>query len=250
MAEHPIPFNGKMVRAILADEKTQTRQVIMPQPPEWVHELRVGVSGLWVGFDKNGQEQGYEVRCPYGEPGDTLWIKETFAIKYRLPLPPSLGDTYERYEPDTRHGVVYKADGVSIDSEGGEKWTPSIHMPRWASRIDLVKTDGRVERVQEISRRDALAEGVLTWRDSMTWEETVEKYGEARALALVGHPVECFAYMWNSIYTKPRPRIRDGAIAFYESFPWGGEKKTGEYRGKPWHIQPNPLVWVTEFERL
>ena len=151
--ERPIIFSGEMVRAILDGRKTQTRRVIRPQPPDWVHELRVGVSGLWVGFDKDGCERGYEVRCPYGVPGDTLWIRET-------------------HHQHKDGSVTYRAD---MDSEGlfwslrndgcqheyiVDKWTPSIHMPRWASRISLTVKDVRVERVQDISEEDARDEGV------------------------------------------------------------------------------------------
>ncbi|AMD90017.1 hypothetical protein [Desulfovibrio fairfieldensis] len=129
MKESPIPFKGDMVRAILAGQKTQTRQTVVPPT-----RTRGNHGSI----------------CPYGQPGDRLWVKETF---------------YRYYPSETwpEPKALYRADGITLcdkDSEGKkQRWTPSSHMPRILSRITLEITDIRVERVQDISEEDVQAEG-------------------------------------------------------------------------------------------
>lgn len=139
--ERPILFSGPMVRALLDGGKTQTRRVVKARPDRNMgsrcvlqpHELAVEIN------------RGDYQNCPYGQPGDLLWVRETFtkiigksggwiATEYRA----SLGDTL----------------GIK------KRWTPAIHMPRAASRITLEITGVRVERLQDISDDDAMAEGV------------------------------------------------------------------------------------------
>ena len=165
MKERPIIFSGPMVRAILDGAKTQTRRVVKPQPPEYVRMDRgeeewtckvLGGYRKW--FDKRwgwsigadwGEQPWYDgPTCPYGVPGDRLWVRETFADI-----------------PATAPGHMhYKANATMADlawfAEEGWKWTPSIFMPRWASRITLEITGVRVERVRDISEEDARAEGI------------------------------------------------------------------------------------------
>lgn len=146
MSEKPILFSGPMIRAILAGEKTQTRRVITkcgPYSP--MHEYL----GDWI---QNGFHSG-----PYGEPGDQLWVRETFATpsKWDQYKPSELLDNWLR--PDQ---LVYKATERYPDGDY-YKWRPSIFMPRWASRIQLQVESVWVERVQEISEKDALAEGTM-----------------------------------------------------------------------------------------
>jgi hypothetical protein len=141
MKNRPILFSAPMVRAILEGRKTQTRRVINPQPIDidgcpwvpsgWAH---------WETDDKGLRGcTCKEIKCPFGQPGDALWVRETFSnsepIYYRATLPNYLKDS----------------DYI---------WKPSIFMPRWASRITLQIADIRVERVQEISEEDAHTEGV------------------------------------------------------------------------------------------
>ena len=143
----PILFSGEMVRAILDGRKTQTRRVIKPQPSAGVRRSVFVLSGLEDGH-------GRELRCPYGRPGDTLWVRETWAShKYMDDTKPSEFTAGAQMLP-----VWYRADGVQSDERG--KWRPSIFMPRWASRITLRVVDVRVEQVQDISEEDAVAEGV------------------------------------------------------------------------------------------
>ena len=149
MREHPIIFSGPMVCAILEGRKTQTRRVMKPQPEGLVkrcpglNEIR-GASQLWT--------DGVRVfSCPHGTPGDVLWARETWA-----PFP---NDPARRVE----YRAGYEAPGVRGHVPmWSKRWRPSIHMPRWASRLTLRLTDVRVQRVQEISPEDAEAEGC--WR--------------------------------------------------------------------------------------
>lgn len=160
MKERPILFSGPMVRAILDGSKTQTRRVIKPQPD--AVEIYQWASGPDAGnyydvlrcYNPPARFQscasGWSVNCPGpfkipGQPGDRLWIRECCHISRPL------------HEGDTG-SVEYRADYADEPAEG-IRWRPSIHMPRWASRITLEIVSVRVERLQEISRGDAMAEG-------------------------------------------------------------------------------------------
>ena len=153
MTERPILFSGPMVRAILEGRKTQTRRVVKPQPElqlksaRWMrcadeqHALFTQHDGELCG------QMASTRKCPYGKPGDRLWVRETWAHRRWM-----LGDASP--SPTT----VYRADGE--DLKGCDRWRPSIHMPRWASRITLEVVGVRVERLQDISEEDAKAEGI------------------------------------------------------------------------------------------
>lgn len=164
--EKPILFSGEMVRAILEGRKTQTRRAMKPQPPEWAGKLD-SVVDPWAEFhgahpkgtcfhDECAHIEGQSkisYACPYGVPGDRLWVRET----WRVP-----GDCgIEKVSTSTCRGpkdVEFRAD-FSGDYLEVREWRPSIFMPRWASRITLEITEVRVQRVQEISHEDAIAEG-------------------------------------------------------------------------------------------
>lgn len=149
MRELPILFSAPMVRALLAGTKTQTRRIVKARDLEWmdVHQ------GL--------REPDNAERCPYGQPGgDRLYVRETWAAPHAYDhLPPRL------IPQDAR--IHYAA----TEDRGGLLWRPSIHMPRWASRITLEVTGVLVERLQEISYEDARAEGVEFWRNDGTLTE-------------------------------------------------------------------------------
>lgn len=187
--ERPILFNESMVKAILAGTKTQTRRPIK-RPP--VADLIPGTVGLdssrmseWVGEMVTGQM--WRSRCEVADIGDLLWVRETAFI-----APPNFSDADERDLLDDqgrRRTVGYVA---SMDAEArrcayeyGVKKTPSIHFPRWAARIFLRVTDIRLQRVQEISEQDALAEGI-TENDVLR-----EKLPSAR---------DVFSQMWKCLY--------------------------------------------------
>jgi len=153
----PILFSAPMVRALLAGTKTQTRRVVKVQPhashnPQHAEPRSAG--WVWMAHDDRPTYSFAtgDFRCPYGVPGDQLWVREQFAGSI----------AYERHGYPLRewgNKIWYCADG---EPRSGQ-WTrprPSIHMPRSLSRITLELTDVRVERLQDISEADALAEGV------------------------------------------------------------------------------------------
>lgn len=146
MADRPILFSAQMVRALLAGTKTQTRRAVKPRKdPDYGCQMAPGeIAG----------DEHPERLCPYGRPGDRLWVRETWLTVN--------GD-------DTFYRADYLADPAG-DRAHGVAWTPSIHMPRARSRITLEVTGVRVERLQDISEEDARAEGVersgeCNWRD-------------------------------------------------------------------------------------
>lgn len=156
MKERPIIFSDPMIRAILAGHKTQTRRVIKPQPTE-----ESTSPGWYVWRGQNGwRPHDLTSHCPYGILGDHLWVRETWATisLYDVMRPSQLGQTVD---------LFWRADGVQTRCNHVKpgKWRPSIHMPRWASRIMLEVMGVRVERLQDISMHDALAEGVGEMRE-------------------------------------------------------------------------------------
>ncbi|EPR5658812.1 morphogenetic protein [Klebsiella quasipneumoniae] len=197
MKERGMIFNADMVRAILDGRKTQTRRIMKPQPepcPRGGHwwpsnvfktmlhvedEMQNGKGG-WGGLVGDA--------CPFGDVGDRIWVRETFQgplFDYDL-MDNYCKDPTPFEKPEF---CVYKADGVpapefyDADDELHCCWRPSIHMPRWASRILLEITDVRVERLKSISDGDAIREGCST---------ADMKSGDCVA--------DVFARLWASIY--------------------------------------------------
>lgn len=157
MTERPIIFSGKMVRAILEGRKTRTRRIVKPQLPE--NYIPIG-----SGYDDPSSDDAdlITVNCPYGKVGDRLWVRESAYI-----APKNFGDVDLTNCVDgdgCRRLVGYSAsmngDSKRCAEDYGVKQSPSIFMPRWASRITLEITGVRVERLQEISSADAKAEGI------------------------------------------------------------------------------------------
>lgn len=159
MKERPVIFNGEMVRAILDGRKTQTRRPI-----------KFPLLDKNMGCELAGNELAGEVRAgnysnvPFGQVGDRLWVRET----WQGPLVDEehLDDYLANVEKfQTPQFCEYAADGgarpefCDLDDNVRKGWRPSIHMPRWASRITLEITGVRVERLQDISEADAIAEG-------------------------------------------------------------------------------------------
>lgn len=175
MAERPILFSGPMVREILAGRKTQTRRPVKPQPPA-VEAVRKrsgsdyhlfvtdgtprnawSVAGpVWAVREETGGVE--EWRCPYGAPGDRLWVRESFW------KPPRITPKMLREGADTWPEVYYDGDQGDADlRELGWTRKPSIHMPRKLARILLEVESVRVERLEAISEEDARAEGMETF---------------------------------------------------------------------------------------
>lgn len=158
MKEHGIIFSAPMVRAIIEGRKTQTRRII--KNPEWY--------GCTTGDCPHGTQAACDEAMVFFAPhpvGTRLWVRETHYIEPGAQAAIAKGESLDEW-------VEYKADGdVSTAGEGGVRWRPSIHMPRWASRITLEVTGVKVERVQDITSSDAVAEGC----DSVVWESSAWK---------------------------------------------------------------------------
>ncbi len=166
MKERPVIFNGEMVRAILDDRKTQTRRAISDRH---LHLIDVASQAgecypLESGIDHANSQSYYREHCPFGQVGDRLWVRET----WQGPLVAEQHLEDYRVNADkfqTPEFCEYAADGgarpefCDLDDNARQGWRPSIHMPRWASRITLEITGVRVERLQDISEADAIAEG-------------------------------------------------------------------------------------------
>ena len=190
ITERGMIFNGEMVRAILDGRKTQTRRIMAPQPADDI-ERCIFPSPEAIGWKsslrhKHGSTTAHA--CHYGKPGDRIWVRETFQgplFDYDL-MDSYCKDPTPFEKPEF---CVYKADGVpapefyDADDELHCCWRPSIHMPRWASRILLEITNVRVERLKSISDGDAIREGCST---------ADMKSGDCVA--------DVFARLWASIY--------------------------------------------------
>lgn len=207
MNEKPILFSGPMVRAIIEGRKTMTRRVVRLRNGEDLHEAND--STFHAVQDHGCHVTERKIKCPYGQPGDMLYVKEASWIwcdKVQDGLTKT-GRPKFRYVPHSRH-VVYCADGErptkGVDCVIGHLWRykSARFMPRWASRITLRVTSARVERLQEITREDAKAEGVE----------------EAEEGSLIG-PRFNFMKLWDDINSE---------------------------RGYGWGV--NPWVWVVGFE--
>lgn len=189
MKERPILFSGPMVRAIMEGRKTQTRRVINPPAP--FVSTDEGLDVEWaIG----------NIHCPYGVPGDRLWMRETHYVQ-------SAG-----YKDGSGTLILYRA----TEPNAPNTWTPSIHMPRWASRITLEITDVRVQRVQEISKKDAKEEGIRYLPEAHSWSSDEEYQGLGRLMT----PISAFAELWDSINAK--------------KYSWAS----------------NPWVWAITFRRI
>jgi hypothetical protein len=162
--ERPILFNGEMVRAILEGRKTQTRRVVKGQALDWLESA--GFTPEYTSLPENGL-------CPYGQPGDRLWVRETWARGY--------------VAQGCAEFFVYPVCDNRTDYSG--PWKPSIHMPRAACRILLEVTGVRVERLQDISEADAEAEGVDFLRQMPDADETLSAK-------------ELYQCLWDSIHNS------------------------------------------------
>lgn len=151
MKETGLMFKAPLVRAILSGQKTQTRRVVKPQPAQgqgMVNAAYCGDRHLWLRDGPCDEtDPAYEWRCPFGKPGDRIYVRETFALH------PQFAD------------LAYRAEGEEFEDSDGAlwvpKWTPAIHMPKKLARIWLEITSVRVERLQSISKADAVCDGGL-----------------------------------------------------------------------------------------
>ena len=218
MKERPILFSEPLVRAILAGQKTQTRRVVKPIP-----DFVAGNGSIVARFTPDDQKLGRlgeTIKCPYGQPGDRLWVKETWRHTAS-----SLEDARAITE-DITSGIAIDWRATYIDKciqhlgftredaemDDFEIWRPSIFMPRWASRILLEVVSVRVERLHGISEADAVAEGIH--QQTTTGWFSVPGINGAGTTARAA-----YALLWNSINGR------------------------GSWDANPW-------VWVVEFKQI
>ncbi|MCE1082120.1 hypothetical protein LU642_16120 [Pseudomonas asiatica] len=227
MKERPILFSGPMVRAILSGQKTVTRRVMKPQPQKAPVDVFDGVPSWDSPTNYAGEVQmntQHGKPCPYGKPGDRLWVREAWA---QINVAQAPGESW----------VVYRECDNRTDYGG--PWKPSIHMRRRDSRILLEVTDVRVERLQDISDDQAKAEGMVYTDFGMQ-----ERLGK---VSLDGgktfYPMKPQqAPGWHAGGATHPDQCLDRARWAFANL-W--EKINGEYS---WDA--NPWVWVVEFKRI
>lgn len=225
--ERPILFSPAMIRALLDGKKTQTRRIVKADfhhGPGMAKITPINNEFLlerWPEAERSFNNFGRcdRIRCPYGVPGDRLWVRETFGVwrktsvycdEFEVGKEATRGMTLVEHEAEYGHNdlnIAYRADA---DDEG--PWYPSIFMPRWASRTTLEITDVRVQRLKDISEEDALAEGIV-WRTGPRYSASDDHNMEW------DRPTDAYRELWESI---------------------NGE---GSWSANPW-------VWVVEFRRV
>ena len=220
MKEHPILFNSDMVRAVRAGGKTQTRRVVrgVEECPHGYDEVRrITQQEDHFLFDFASGESA-AIKCPYGVVGDRLWGREAWRTWNgwdKLPPRDLAENSHIRYEADGAYKNGRKPRG---SDEVWGKLRPGMFMPRWASRITRTVARVRVERLNDISERDAIAEGIDAHRAS----------------------------------SKCPLLYRDYSLAFNDPFEWfrnpiDSYRTLWEKINGPGSWKANPLVWVVEF---
>ena len=181
MKEHPILFNSAMVRAVLDGRKTQTRRVIKPQADHRGYRWVAGRLENW---------HGRRVHGPIYEVGDRLWVRESMRWNAE-----SVNYYYTADSMGVGNAIFDRLATLQTSRPTGLKSVPSIHMPRWASRILLEITDVRRQMVQEISEEDAIAEGIDG--EGSQWATHCEDDAAYKST-----PRKAFMYLWDSINGK------------------------------------------------
>ncbi|HAV0157658.1 TPA: hypothetical protein JFV33_004680 [Salmonella enterica] len=160
MKERGMIFNAEMVNAILSGRKTQTRRPIKWKQTRFTEIAERDDGSLWPWTEDCERGGDIWFACPYGEIGDRIWVRETFRVHSRATDVATLV-----YRASVRNSWTEQTHRVPVavcnKPATPEKWTPSIHMPRWASRITLEITDVRVERLRGLSEEDAKSEGII-----------------------------------------------------------------------------------------
>ena len=255
MTDRPIIFSGEMVRAILEGRKTQTRRPVIRYGNSSVKRVLGPTKDGFFDFifpEERGSSKdgiGHLVKCPFGQVGDRLWVRETFCLEHQVErddLPPFDDGRPIRWEyegaecdpegADTWLQPHYRATDpppeLAYEDSDGEptvRWKPSIHMPRWASRITLEITEIRVERLQEITEEGARAEGARKFTN-LPPDPSLYPYGNEPRWSMeepksvrecLGSARYAFANLWERLYAK---------------------------KGLGWYA--NPWVWVITFRRV
>jgi len=242
MREHPILFSGPMVRAILAGQKTQTRRAVKSPYISSDWSVRPAIAPRFYGHTHDwylpaGAQPVAALKCPYGQPGDRLWVRETWGVVSQtfnsdgdmidwIPDRPATAINEMPFGNGYYSGhVIYAADGpygwAGDDDGGGEPrstWKPSIHMPRAVSRILLEIISVRVERLKDISEADAQDEGA----DALNFDNC--------------GPAE------RKLFDMP---LMEKGTPYRNGFAlvWEGINGDGSWAANPW-------VWVVKFRRL
>ena len=286
MTDHPILFQGDMVRAIMTcsqcgtitleiecpkcgskeRRKTQTRRPVDPQPPSCYADGKPLVKPFvycgphldkhWHGWktdDRHGHGIQHTAKSPHGVPGDLLWAKEPFQI---LNWDSNLQRVIGKY---TRGGDKFNCRLTDDERDKWLKWKKpysaksSLFMFKSLARLWLKVLASGVERVQEISEADAKAEGVC---DAAMIKELACRYepvdgvvDSALECQMLRDPRVAFENLWDSIYAKPKPVMKKKEIVAYVSYPWAEIRETRKHRGKPWYVHGNPHVFKATFER-
>jgi len=244
--EHPILFSAPMVRAILAGEKTVTRRIVKSQylSAEWSvkpataprHERHTHDWWLPTGV----QPYAALPHCPYGQPGDRLWVRETTEIDEKT----SPVVTLARYAADGQP-VIYRStedheyDGTVAHWDYPRRARPSIHMPRWASRILLEITSVSVERLQAITDEQAQAEGMVYTDFGM--QERPGRFSVDGGKTF--HPMKPQqASGWHAGDATHPDQCLDRARWAFANL-WEKINGSGTWDANPW-------VWVVEFKRV
>ena len=236
MKSTPIGFQDCYIKPIRDGRKTVTRRVL--RLPWYLRHCcdkskREITKGRYRGSYEITQcdecwSRGGIVYSKYGAPGDELWVRETFRLTR-----PFTGDLGHDLSTWITH--YYADDHPRYRDQ--DKWRPWIHMPRWASRTDLVIISNRIERVQEITPEDVRREGFYIASDISA------NFGDQEANIYL---CEQFSRVWNEMHGNPKLYKRP--FPHYESFPWSGEYKQREHKGLPWYIYGNPWVERVEFK--
>lgn len=238
MKERGMIFNAEMVRAILDGRKTQTRRPIKWKQTRFTEVAERDDGSLWPWAEDCERGGDIWFTCPFGEVGDRIWVRETWATLgnedgccvdwndnlckgdeksaariYRASCEQRPGDYGLWSIPDNADWKPHTENQKFVGA-----WRPSIHMPRWASRITLEITDVRVERLHSISERDAVAEGIKTGRcgNETNWRDAFYVPGDNQPYF---YAATAYGDLWSSIY---------------------GEES--------WAA--NPWVWVIKFKRV
>lgn len=239
MKEHPIIYSMPMVRAYMDDRKTMTRRVIKPQYKDWQGHQWYGKPNAYHLQFNDFTLETIKAKCPYGQVGDRLWLKENFWVEHDSEWNEYSGKLIDcgiNIKEDSWAEVRYCA----TDIEPSEAFVPllvyskrpSIHMPRWAARLTQTITDIKVEKIHDITEEDAKSEGII---------------GVPTAFGLLYKPA--FSRLWDSINAIPRPRLVKGKIAYYESYPWEDIQETRTYRGLAWYVHGNPWVFALSYPK-
>lgn len=177
MKECPILLNAEMIRAVLDGRKTQTRRMLSPRQLKMIDAASsIGECyPLESGHQHENSQSYYREWCPFGAVGDRLYVREAHSVR----VEPS------EYSPGA---VWYRESDIGRKWEGAIRWTPSLQMPRWASRITLEITGVRVERLNSMTESDALSEGCHGG------------HGSIPGYMYSASPHEHFHHIWESIY--------------------------------------------------